>query len=67
MNILNVFSVIATFAVAQILFYIFFNIIFFNIQILNKTVVSQIQVKHVLYFSITTILLVKYTTFYLPY
>lgn len=67
MNVLNVVSVLATFAVAQVLFYTFFNLLFYKVDLLNKNVVSNIQVKHILYFVATTILLFKFTVFYLPY
>lgn len=66
-NILNAMSVISTFAIAQVLVYLFFNIFFFKISTLNRYVVFNIQIKHILYFSITSFLLWKYTEFYLPY
>lgn len=66
-NILNAISVLSTFAIAQVLVYLFFNTLFFRISVLNKTVVFNVQIKHVLYFSIATFLLLKYTEFYLPY
>lgn len=66
-NILNAMSVISTFAIAQILVYLFFNILFFKISGLNRVILFNIQIKHILYFSITTYLLWNYTVFYLPY
>lgn len=65
--ILNILSVIATFTIAQIFAYLFFNVFFFKVLILNKYVIANIQVKHILYFIITTILLIRYTEFYLPF
>lgn len=67
MQFLNILPIIATFAVAQVLFYTIFNFAFNKINLLNKNVVSSIQIKHILYFLISTFLLFKYTSFYLPY
>ncbi len=67
MLILNILSIVATFTVAQVLFYLFFNITFQKVQILNKQILLSVQVKHVLSFIIFTLLLLKYMTFYIPF
>lgn len=67
MQYLNILPIIATFAVSQVLFYTIFNFAFNRVNLLNKNVVSSIQIKHILYFLISTFLLFKYTSFYLPY
>lgn len=67
MTILNILSIIATFTVSQILFYLFFNITFQKVKILNKQILLSVQIKHVLSFIISTLLILKYTTFYIPF
>lgn len=67
MTILNIISIIATFTVTQVLFYLFFNITFQKVKIINKKILLSVQVKHVLSFIISTLLLLKYTTFYIPF
>lgn len=67
MTILNIISIISTFIVTQVLFYLFFNITFQKVKILNKQILLSVQIKHVLSFLISTLLLIKYTIFYIPF
>ena len=67
MNILNIISVVATFAVSQVIMYCVFNFVFCKVEVFNKQITSQFQIKHILYFTISTLLLLKFTTFHLPY
>ncbi|RAR46446.1 hypothetical protein B0I10_1195 [Flavobacterium lacus] len=67
MQILNILSLIATFAVAQVLFYLIFKITFNKVQIFNTQILLRIKLKHILSFTISTLLLMKYTTFYIPF
>lgn len=67
MTILNIISIISTFTVTQLLFCLFFNITFQKVKILNKQILLSVQIKHVLSFLISTLLLIKYTIFYIPF
>lgn len=67
--ILNFLSVISTLYLALFLIYQFINLLFGRNSFLNKCVAVRInlKVKHILFPIIGLILMLRFSTFYLPY
>lgn len=66
-NLLNIISLTATFAVAQIILFTAQNLIFGKLKVLNLYIIKWIKAKHLIFFTISTILLLMFTEFHLPY
>ncbi len=65
--ILNIISLLSTFIVAQLILFKFLDILFGNIGFLNVEFKYNLKLKHFVFFILTTIFLLTYTEFHLPY
>ncbi len=65
--ILNIISVLSTFIVVQLILFKFLDVILGNISFLNVEIKYNLKLKHFVFFTITTIILLTCTEFYLPY
>lgn len=66
-TILNIVSILATFLVAQLILFGIQNFILGRIVLLNQEVYTSIKIKYLLFFTISTFIILKFTNFYLPY
>jgi hypothetical protein len=64
---LNLISLLSTFIVAQIVMMTIWNFFFGKLVFLNVIVTKGIALKHIIFFLLNTLLLLNYTTFYLPH
>lgn len=65
--VLNILSVSSTLIIANTIIYLFLNLLFGRLSILNRDLYYGIKVKYILFSSVALLFILTFTEIYLPW